>query len=213
LTVRRTVRVAGEDVPAPEYFSLCEHGREVAQVVGVDKAREIIRIALERSGNRRPGTGSLYIPKDKSAAGKLASIIGMDAALALIDALPCAILNFTRSYDLRRIRDSQVAQMLREGFGPAQVAEIFGMSKRNILNIAGSHRIEPSRKHSGKPLRVILARGRKVAARRIAAAGLPAHSLRRAAACPIYARALAEVAARHGLRLPEGLGEVGAGTA
>lgn len=211
--MRRTVRVAGEDVPAAEFFSLCEHGREVAQVVGIETAREIIRIALERSGNAKPGKGSLYIPKETSAAGHLSDLIGRDAALALIAAMPCAILNFSRGRELRRHRDAQVADMLSRGLDAERVAELVGMTRKQVQNIAASQRVNLAAKPRREPPRVLLARGRKVAARRFAAAGLPAHALRRAAICPLYRRALAEVAARHGLELPEETAEVGAGTA
>ena len=213
MNARRTVRVAGVDVPADEFFSLCDAGREVAKVVGLDKAREIIRVALGRSGNAKAGTGSLYIPKTADAAGHLSDLIGRAAALALIAAMPCAILNFSNGKDLRRRRDAQVAAMLRRGLDAERVAELFGMTRKQVQNIAASQRVDLVAKRPRPTARVLLARGRKVVARRIAAAGLPAHALRRSAACPLYRRALAEVAARHGLEVPEGSAEVGGGTA
>lgn len=209
----RTVLVAGEDVPAADFYALCDHGREVARVVGIEKAREIIRIALDRSGNAKAGTGSIYVPKTADAAGKLAELIGRDAALALVAAMPCAILNFNRGKELRRRRDAQVATLLSRGFDAAQVAELFGLTRKQAQNIASKQGVELAAKRPRPAARTILARGRKVAARRLAASGFPAHALRRAEACPLYRRALVEVAARHGLGLPDGLAEVGAGTA
>lgn len=205
--------VAGEDVPAADFYALCDHGREVARVVGIEKAREIIRIALDRSGNAKAGTGSVYVPKTPEGAAHLSSLIGHDAALALIAAMPCAILNFSRGRELRRRRDVQVATLLSRGFDAAQVAELFGLTRKQAQNIASKQGVELAAKRPRPASRVILARGRKVAARRLAASGLPAHALRRAAVCPLYRRALAEVAARHGLELPEETAEVGAGTA
>lgn len=202
MIVRRTVRVAGEDVPAADFYALCDHGREVARVVGVEKAREIIRIALDRSGNSKPGTGSLYVPKSIEAGGHLSELIGRAAALALIAAMPCAILNFNRGKELRRHRDAQVAGMLRDWLDLASVAEAVGITAAQVRNIASKQGVDLAPTRPRPAARTILARGRKVAARRLAASGLPAHALRRAEACPLYRRALAEVAARHGLGLP-----------
>lgn len=211
--MRRTVRVAGEDVPAADFYALCDHGREVALVVGIDKAREIIRIALDRSGNAKAGTGSIYIPKTADAAGRLSELIGRDPSLALIAAMPCAILQFSRGKELRRHRDAQVAGMLRDGLDLASVAEAVGITAAQVRNIASKQGVDLAPTRPRPAARTILARGRKVAARRLAASGFPAHALRRAEACPLYRRALAEVAARHGLGLPDGLAEVDAGTA
>jgi hypothetical protein len=76
------------------------------------KAREIIRVALDRSGNSRSGTGSLYVPKTAEAADHLSSLVGRETALALVAAMPCVIHCFSRGHELRRLRDARVADMV-----------------------------------------------------------------------------------------------------
>jgi hypothetical protein len=53
-----------------------------------------------------------------------------------------------------------------------------------------------------EPRQNIIARGRKMVARRLKSEDLPARVLHRAAVCSIYRRAMAKVAARHSLELP-----------
>lgn len=200
--MQRTVRLAGEDVPEADYLALCRDGREVAQVVGIERAREIIDAAVRDHGNARDGTGWLYVNESIGTAGKLVELIGARDAEALIDAMSGVGLLFYAKREWRRRRDAHIVGLLRRGFTADFVAEAVGLTPVQVRSIARASGLEPRRAPQRPSRRFLVARGCRAAARRITASGLPAHVLRRAAACPAYWRALAEIAASHGLELP-----------
>ena len=112
--------------------------REIAEVIGREAALLLIGrlpVCYRDAGKKSPKV-ILYVPKRLPPDHQLVEILGYPTAQKLVDAFGGEILYPANCRAiLAHQRNELVARMLDGGARPAIVAELFGMTERNVRNL------------------------------------------------------------------------------
>ncbi|MBL0581668.1 hypothetical protein [Aeromonas caviae] len=117
--------------------------REIAEVIGVERALYLVG-QLPRCYERdhrypsaRRSCVILYVPKTLRPDHPLVTILGWPDADKLVKEFGGEILQPGNCMDIyRRFRDQAIVKMLKDGTPSAYIAEIMGLSERQIRNLA-----------------------------------------------------------------------------
>lgn len=118
-------------------YDLPENVRLIAELIGRTRALYLAGRMLKSDGVRHYGRAScLYVPKRLPPGHKLIDLVGEHEAQLLVQAFggetlkvqPCAAV-------LRRWRNSETERMAAAGVPRQEIANILGMSDRNVRYI------------------------------------------------------------------------------
>ena len=117
--------------------------REIAEVIGVERSLYLVG-QLPRCYERdhrypaaRRSCVILYVPKTLRPDHPLVAILGWPDASKLTKAFGGEILQPGNCMDVyRRFRDKAIVQMLHQGIPSSHIAEMMGLSERQIRNLA-----------------------------------------------------------------------------
>ena len=109
--------------------------QEVADVIGRERALYLVGKLPRSMGNRE--RIFLYVPKKLTPDHRLVEILGWAHARMLVDEFGGIILNLAACTCVYRVhRNHHIRRMaVKEQKTPGQLAELFGMSARQIQNI------------------------------------------------------------------------------
>lgn len=114
--------------------------REIAEVIGRHEALFLIGklpTCVSGADGKKASKVILYVPAKLKPKHRLAGIIGQEKAAALVQAFGGEILYPANCEDIyRRFRDASIRRMATaDGMSPVEIAELFGMSVRQVRNI------------------------------------------------------------------------------
>ncbi len=121
-----------------EFDDLPPSVREIAEVIGRAEALHLIGQlpVCYRDAGKKSTKVILYVPKRLAPDHRLVEILGYPTARKLVDAFGGEILYPANCRAIfARMRNRLVADMLDAGARPAILAELFGMTERNIRNL------------------------------------------------------------------------------
>lgn len=117
--------------------------REIAEVIGLDATMKLLGQlpATASAGQRKRHVLMLYVPKRLPADHELVRMIGWGAAHKLVQVFGGEILYPANCRSVfKRMRDDLVRQMVSAGAKTEIVADLFGMTPRNVRNIAATEK-------------------------------------------------------------------------
>lgn len=117
--------------------------QEIADVIGRDRALYLIgKLPKTYPPSTRSLNGAaerviMYVPKTLKPDHLLVNILGWEDAVKLVQFFGGEILCPANCREIyRRFRDKSIAEMLRDGELPEIIAELMGVSKKTVANIA-----------------------------------------------------------------------------
>lgn len=127
--------------------------REIAEVIGVERALYLVGQLPRcyerdhRYPNAKRSCVILYVPKTLHPDHQLVTILGWKDASKLAKEFGGEILQPGNCMDIyRRFRDQAIVTMLRSGMPSSHVAEMMGLSERQIRNLARAEIPQEERK-------------------------------------------------------------------
>ena len=117
--------------------------REIAEVIGRRAALHLIGQlpACYRDADKKSAKVMMYVPKRLGPDHRLVEILGFPTAMKLVKAFGGEILHPANCRSIyARMRDELVIRMMDMGARPALLAELFGMTERNVNNIFRKNR-------------------------------------------------------------------------
>jgi hypothetical protein len=114
--------------------------REIAEVIGVETTMRLINQlpTCATPSNRHHAIPILYVPKRLSPDHRLVQILGWHDANRLVQHFGGEILAPANCADVyKAIRNRYIRELLALGYKPDLVADLIGMTVRNVRNIAG----------------------------------------------------------------------------
>lgn len=117
--------------------------REIAEVIGVEPTMRLINQlpTCATPSNRHNAVPILYVPKRLPPDHRLVQILGWHDAHRLVQHFGGEILYPANCADVHRaVRNRYIRELLALGYKPDLVAELIGMTVRNVRKVAGQDR-------------------------------------------------------------------------
>jgi hypothetical protein len=121
------------------YWDLPPSVQEIAGVIGVEKALELIGKlprCIPKSGTGQGVRVMLYVPRTLRADHPLVHMIGWHAASALVEAFGGEVMKPGSCRDLyRTFRDRSIVELAADGMPLDHIAEVMGVGLRTVRNL------------------------------------------------------------------------------